>query len=73
MPLFLTMLPAMPILPASATMLPRLVALLAAPVISTLTPGVAVSIRLTVAPAARIVSPLGVVMMPSFVTLGPTR
>ncbi|MCE9568946.1 MAG: hypothetical protein K8R10_02880, partial [Rhodocyclales bacterium] len=47
-PLFLTMTPAMPMRPASAVIVPRLVALPAAPVMSTLTPGVALSIRLTV-------------------------
>ena len=72
-PLFLTMTPAMPMRPASAAMLPILVALPSLPVMSTLTPGVALSIRLTVCPAARIVSPCGVVMMPSLLTLLPIR
>jgi len=72
-PLFRTMTPAMPMRPASAVMVPRLVALPSAPVMSTLTPGVALSIRLTVAPAARMVSPCGVVMMPSLATLLPMR
>ena len=72
-PLLRTMTPAMPMRPASATIWPRLVALPALPVMSTLTPGVALSIRLTVAPAASMVSPLGVVMMPSLATLLPIR
>ena len=73
LPAFLTTTPAMPMRPAAAVISPRLVTLPSAPVISTLTPGVALSIRLTVLPAARIVSPWGVVMMPSFVTLLPIR
>ena len=73
LPLFLTIAPAMPIRPASAVISPRLVALPSAPVISTLTPGDALSISSTVLPAARMVSPFGVVMMPSFVTLLPIR
>ncbi len=73
LPLFLTTMPAMPMRPASAVISPRLVTLPAAPVISTLTPGEALSIRSTFCPAARMVSPCGVVMMPEFETLLPSR
>ena len=72
-PLFFTTTPAMPMRPASAVISPRLVTLPSAPVISTLTPGEALSISSTLLPAASIVSPLGVVMMPSLLTLLPIR
>ncbi|OQA33148.1 MAG: hypothetical protein BWY57_01407 [Betaproteobacteria bacterium ADurb.Bin341] len=72
-PPFLTSAPTMPMRPLSATMLPRLVAAVSLPVISTRTPGVAVSPISTVLPAARIVSPPGVTIVPAFSTCGAIR
>ena len=73
LPLLRTTTPAIPMRPASAAISPRLVTLPSAPVISTRTPGVAVSIKVTFWPAANIVSPPGVVMMPSLLTALPIR
>ena len=72
-PLFLSTTPTMPMRPACAVISPRLVTLPSAPVISTLTPGVALSISSTLLPAASMVSPWGVVMMPSLLTWLPIR
>ena len=72
-PLFLTAAPTMPMRPLSASICPRLVAVLSVPVTCTVTPGVPVSMSCTVLPAASRVSPPGVVMMPSLVTSGAIR
>ena len=52
---------------------PRFSALFAPALTSTLTPGVPVSISLTLLPAASSVSPCGVRITPSFFTFGATR
>ncbi len=73
LPLLATSAPAMPMRPASAVMSPRFVARFADPVISTVTPGVPVSTRRTRSPAAKIVSPFGVVIIPELLTVAPMR
>ncbi len=54
-------------------MLPRFLASLSGAVTSTRRLGVPGFTSSTVLPAARITSPFGLVMIPLFVTLGPTR
>src|SRR6185295_15121775 len=63
----------MPMRPESATICPRFFASLSGALISTRRFGVPGFTSSTELPAARITSPFGLVMIPLFVTLGPTR